>query len=156
VKLSHFVCDGSQFVDHFFIPISESVPHIYLSALPFSPENSLVSTHYRPQFPNTLSVISGRDRFWTPVHSIPSSPAGKNIGSGTDNSYIHVGDAETGEIMMVSDTFKEHTDPFLLDGERIAHDQSIRVWDTETNMASSLFEGHTSEVFSTAFSFDGK
>ena len=64
MELSEFVHDGSRFVVSFFTPISESAPHIYISALPFAPEGSLIAAHYRLQFLNTLSMISGPDRIW--------------------------------------------------------------------------------------------
>jgi len=48
----------------FFVPISASTPHIYLSALLFAPEHSLVTQKFSSRFPNTLSVIEGRPAQW--------------------------------------------------------------------------------------------
>ena len=45
-------------------PISESAPHIYLSALPFAPEHSLVAKKFSSKFPNTLTVTEGRPAQW--------------------------------------------------------------------------------------------
>jgi len=45
-------------------PISESAPHIYLSALPFTPEHSLVTQKFSSRFPNTLTVTEGRPAQW--------------------------------------------------------------------------------------------
>ena len=45
-------------------PISESAPHIYLSALPFAPEHSLVAQKFSSRFPNTLTVTEGRPAQW--------------------------------------------------------------------------------------------
>src|SRR5882762_5938103 len=172
--LSDFVRDGSRFIVSFFTPISESAPHIYVSALPFAPQNSLIATYYRSQFLNTLFLISGNDRTWTAainvlrghksaVWSVTFSSDGKRIASGSDDKSIRVWDAETGE--MVSGPFKGHTGgvssvAFSSDGKRIASgskDKSIRVWDAKTGeMVSSPFDGHTDGVSSVTFSSDGK
>ena len=45
-------------------PISKSAPHIYLSALPFAPEHSLVAKKFSSRFPNTLTVAEGRPAQW--------------------------------------------------------------------------------------------
>ena len=45
-------------------PISKSAPHIYLSALPFAPEHSLVAEKFSSRFPNTLTVTEGRPAQW--------------------------------------------------------------------------------------------
>jgi hypothetical protein len=66
-NLSDFARDASRFVANFHIPISESAPHIYLSALPFSPEDSMVSKQFISQFPQTLSV-------GTLEHSLATTP----------------------------------------------------------------------------------
>ncbi|KIM73866.1 hypothetical protein PILCRDRAFT_801778 [Piloderma croceum F 1598] len=168
-KLSDIIRDGSRFIVNFFTPISESTPHIYLSALPFSPRDSIIAMHYRSQFPNTLSVHSGLDRTWRAginvlhghkdaILSISFSPDGKRIVSGSRDKSIRVWDAETGE--MVSGPFEGHTDQvwsvaFSPDGKRIvsgSKDKSIRTGE----MVSGPFEGHTDQVWSIAFSPNGK
>ncbi|KIM74897.1 hypothetical protein PILCRDRAFT_79623, partial [Piloderma croceum F 1598] len=173
-KLSDIIRDGSRFIVNFFTPISESTPHIYLSALPFSPRDSIIATHYRSQFPNTLSIHSGQDHTWraginvlrghkNTISSVTFSPDGKWIVSGSWDKSIRVWDAETGE--MVSGPFEGHTDEVLSvafspDGKRIvsgSKDKSICVWDAETGeMVSGPFKGHTYGVQSVAFSPDGK
>ena len=63
-ELTSFIRDALRFISAFFVPISESAPHIYLSALPFSPECSLVADKFCSRFPNTLKVIEGRPLQW--------------------------------------------------------------------------------------------
>ncbi|CAL1706746.1 unnamed protein product [Somion occarium] len=63
-ELSAFLFDGARFVMTFMEPISQSAPHIYLSALPLSPLHSVVAQHFRGEYPNTLSVITGRLDYW--------------------------------------------------------------------------------------------
>jgi len=64
LDLDNFIRDALRFISAFFVPISESAPHIYLSALPFSPECSLVADKFCLRFPNTLKVIEGRPVQW--------------------------------------------------------------------------------------------
>jgi len=59
-----FICDALQFIFAFIIPISQSTPQIYLSALPFTPECSLIGEKFHTRFPNTLTVSDGRLSQW--------------------------------------------------------------------------------------------
>jgi len=63
-ELTSFIRDALRFISAFMVPISESAPHIYLSALPFSPEHSLVADKFCSRFPNTLKIIEGRPVEW--------------------------------------------------------------------------------------------
>jgi len=62
-----FIRDALQFISAFIIPISESGPQIYLSALPFTHERSLVGEKFRPRFPNTLVISGGKPSQWPMV-----------------------------------------------------------------------------------------
>ena len=57
--LTLFIGDAIKFVEIFEAPIVENNAHIYISALPLSPSHSLVSQHYLPRYPRTLSVEGG-------------------------------------------------------------------------------------------------
>ncbi|KAI0071930.1 hypothetical protein K474DRAFT_1668455 [Panus rudis PR-1116 ss-1] len=63
-ELKTFAMDCGRFVAAFHDPISQSAPHIYLSALSFAPSNSKVLSHYRPLYPNALSVLTGKLENW--------------------------------------------------------------------------------------------
>ena len=63
-ELTIFIHDTLRFVSAFVTPISASAPHIYLSALPFAPEHSLVTQKFSSRFPNTLTVTEGRPAQW--------------------------------------------------------------------------------------------
>ena len=63
-ELTSFIRDALRFISAFIIPISQSAPQIYLSALPFTPERSLVGKKFRPRFPNTLTISDGRPSQW--------------------------------------------------------------------------------------------
>jgi hypothetical protein len=50
--MSEFVSNAHQFIMTFFEPISDSAPHIYISALPFSPQDSKMFLHFMKDFEN--------------------------------------------------------------------------------------------------------
>ena len=66
-ELTLFIHDAVRFVSTFLIPISQRAPHVYTSALPFAPEESLVSRRFYPRFPNTLAITQGKPSHWPPV-----------------------------------------------------------------------------------------
>src|SRR6202167_3466909 len=130
VNLAAFAQDFSRFIITFDIPISKSTPHIYLSALPFSPPECLMAKQYLSQFPNTLFVVSGGFQKW---------PAATNIFRGHRDHVQSVA--------------------FSPDGKQIvsgSRDGTVRIWDIETGQTVvGPFEGHTDWVNSVAFSPDG-
>jgi len=173
-EIANLTTDAQKFVQAFGGTISESTPHIYVSALPFSPERSLILKHFSGKFPQTLHVCTGRTSNWEAtqivvrkhtdaVSSVAFSQDGKCIISGSVDKTVHVWDAETGEA--VHTPLQGHTDmvysiAFSQDGKCIvsgSHDKTIRVWDAETGEAvHTPLQGHTSGVSSIAFSQDGK
>ena len=119
-ELTSFIGDALRFISAFIVPISESAPHIYLSALPFSPERSLVADKFCSRFPNTPKVIESKpvqspmaiftaEHHKGSVRSIVFSPDGKIFAS-TSTSIAHgiaityVCDSETGH--RISGPFK--------------------------------------------------
>ena len=63
--LTLFIRDAFRFISAFITPISQSVPHVYLSALPFAPEESHVARKFRSRFPNTFVVTQGKPIQWS-------------------------------------------------------------------------------------------
>src|SRR6266566_4537833 len=156
------------------MPMAESAPHIYLSALPFAPTCSLVSTHYSTSFPRILHVERGQFAHWPSLEmtipnlgdavlSVAFSPDCQHIVSGSEDQTIRVWDAVTGET--VAGPFTGHTGSvnsvaFSPDGQHIvsgSEDGTILVWDAMTGETSAgPFTAHTDSVLSVAFSPDGK
>ena len=163
-----------RFVTTFANVIAQSAPHIYLSALPFAPQNSPLSERYRTLYPRTLCVQSGGFRTWPPtqnvlfghtesVSSVAFSHDGKRVVSGSDDGTVRLWDAETGEA--IGEPFQSHDGPvssvaFSHDSKRVvsgSSDGTVRVWDAETGEAiGEPFQGHDGFVYSVAFSHDGK
>ncbi|KAF7970766.1 hypothetical protein HWV62_23108 [Athelia sp. TMB] len=110
-KLVLLITDAISFVNVFAPPISESAPHVYLSALPFAPASSAIAQQYLPRYPGTLKLSSGRLENWPAalktmeghtngVTSVACSPDGKRIASGSWDNTIRIWDVETGAIVV--------------------------------------------------------
>ncbi|KIM74988.1 hypothetical protein PILCRDRAFT_79445 [Piloderma croceum F 1598] len=171
--LAAFAEDCNRFIVTFDIPITESAPHIYLSALPFAPPESLISKQYLKQFKNRL-IVSGGEQEWPActkifrghydgVTSVAFSPNGGQVVSGSFDKTICVWDVETGQTVV--GPLKGHADSvesvaFSPDGKQVvsgSHDHTVCVWSiTSGQMIMSPFEGHTDCVKSVAFSPNGK
>ena len=59
-----FIHDVLRLISAFFIPISQSAPHVYLSALPFAPEESHVARKFRSRFHDVFEVTQGKPSQW--------------------------------------------------------------------------------------------
>ncbi|KAL5512584.1 hypothetical protein ACEPAG_3237 [Sanghuangporus baumii] len=171
--LSSFLWAAYRLAHTFAYPISQSAPHIYLSAISLWRGESSVADHYSKSHPivqvhrygrkapaQCIKVLKGHVGW---VCSVVFSPDGKRIASGTSDRTILVWDADSGEV--VSGPFEGHIHSvrsvaFSPSGKRVASgsgDCTVRVWDVDSGeLVLSPLEGHTGEVFSVAFSPDGK
>jgi len=115
-ELSAFAADAERFVVDFQVPISASVPHIYLSALPFAAHESRISQHFGPRFSKTLSLPE-KGNHWSSLVDVLSRdssyvwsgsfmPDGRSPVSGSRDGKICTWDAYTGKIL--SDAVDEH------------------------------------------------
>jgi len=127
-------------------PISESAPHIYLSALPFAPEHSLVAQKFSSKFPNTLTVTEGRPAQWpftlfTAEHDEDSVECLVFLPDEKTFSFISYGnvyicDSETGHLISSVFDFEHDSSPkyacFSLNGTHVLvrHCSGV-VWDIE-------------------------
>ena len=65
--LTLFIRDALRFISAFIAPISQRAAHVYLSALPFAPEESHVARNFCSRFPNTFVVTEGKPKQWSMV-----------------------------------------------------------------------------------------
>ncbi|KAL5483113.1 hypothetical protein ACEPAI_8342 [Sanghuangporus weigelae] len=170
--LSSFLWAAYRLASVFANPISQSVPHIYLSAISLWKGESRVADHFSKSHPIVqvhrhgrkaptpcIKVMEGHGSY---VNSVVFSPDGNRIASGSADHTILVWDADAGQV--VSGPFKGHTGEvnsvaFSSDGKRVASgscDSTIRLWDVDSGDVLGLLEGHTSCVSSVAFSPTGK
>jgi len=157
-ELTLFIHDAVRFVSTFFIPISQRAPHVYISALPFAPEESLVSRKFCPRFPNTLAITQGKPSYWSPVvftaehhkdrvRRLVFSPDESTFASISPQT-MYVCDSETGHC--ISGPFELSTNGevynacFSRDGKRILlrfYSYAV-VWDIEMGEEQFQIEGY--------------
>ena len=173
-KLLMMTKDGIKFVQNFAGIIDKSTPHLYLSALPFSPSNSILARSVIETFAGIAQVAVGQQEDWprnqqvlhghaSAVLSVAFSPDGRHIVSGSLDKTIQFWDAQTGG--QVGNPLQGHTDSvfsvaFSPDGRHIvsgSRDKTIQLWDVQTGgQVGNPLQGHTDSVFSVAFSPDGR
>ncbi|KAF7964846.1 hypothetical protein HWV62_2502, partial [Athelia sp. TMB] len=172
-EVDAFAQDGLAFARRFGQAITFSAPHIYISCIPFAPQQSAIKKKYMPHMRSVLAIKSGMDDTWpvlqqaiehpSGVYAVAFSPDGLRIASGSEDGFVRVWDAETGAL--VAAPFKGHTGyvysvAFSPDGQWIAsgsYDKSVCVWNAETGaLIAGPFAGHTHWVNSVAFSPGGQ
>ncbi|KIM23657.1 hypothetical protein M408DRAFT_252717, partial [Serendipita vermifera MAFF 305830] len=165
--------DMKRFIATFSTVISQSMPHIYISALSLSPQNSAVYREYAKYYPQRIRFERAGYEEWptiqkdllghkSAVSSVAFSPDGTRVVSASYDKTIQVWDPETAE--MVAGPFEGHLDgvtsvEFSPNGTRIvsgSYDMKILVWDAGTaEIVAGPFEGHNDIVSSVGFSPDG-
>jgi len=126
-KLTMFIRDALRFISAFIIPISQSVPQIYVSSLSFAPEQSLVATKFRSRFPNTIVVTEGKPSQWPMTVFIAEhhkSPVYCMVLSPDENTFASISRTNHKIIMCVCDSETGHciSGPFELPHNELVHD----------------------------------
>ncbi|CAG7851324.1 SubName: Full=Related to WD40-repeat protein (Notchless protein) {ECO:0000313/EMBL:CCA70723.1} [Serendipita indica DSM 11827] len=162
-----------RFLLTFFVPIQDSAPHIYISALPFTPTKSKIHTESAEMRTRTLTVTRGLEEMYLElpqtleghealVNAIAFSPDGLQIVSGSDDKTIRLWDVSTGQ--QLGEPLRGHGEwiyaiAFSPDGSSIvsgSRDKTIRLWDAVTRKPlGEPLRGHGSSIKAVAFSPDG-
>ncbi|KAG8758697.1 hypothetical protein FRC11_003232, partial [Ceratobasidium sp. 423] len=162
--------DAQQFLLSFYDAIAASAPHLYVSALAFSPTSSQTARRMRPYFPNTVTITKGADLTWHPciktithphaIQSLSISPDGLKIIAGYPDGSLCIWDKQTGT--RISESLVGHTDSvtcvtFSPRGDLAAsgsNDTTIRVWEVVEGLkiTTHALTGHSGPVNSVAFS----
>ncbi|KAH7317497.1 quinon protein alcohol dehydrogenase-like superfamily [Rhizoctonia solani] len=132
--------DAHRFLVSFHEAVTISTPHLYVSALAFSPHRSLTAQRMRPHFPNAVTFAQGRDLSWHPcvhsilhphsVQSLSTSPDGLQMVTGYPDGSIAIWNNRTGSCINRSPT--GHRDPVTCVTYSSKGDITIRLWDAVT------------------------
>ena len=116
--MSEFASNADKFIMTFFEPISESAPHIYISALPFASQHSVLSHHFMKYFLKTLKFEKGHMKYKSEScvlrikggnSSLAYSPDGRHIVSVFFEGHAQVCDALTGHSVMSLESHDGHS-----------------------------------------------
>ncbi|KAL5512428.1 hypothetical protein ACEPAG_3420 [Sanghuangporus baumii] len=145
--VTSFLRDASELATIFAIPIMESTPHIYVTMIPVSKDESMVSAHYSTQMSSMvhvqtigskrplghMRVLEGhKDVVW----SVAVSSDGRLIASDSGDGTIKVWDFHSGEVIITLEDNSCQVS-FFPDGRRLAsvsyvRDGGLRIWDVQT------------------------
>ncbi|KAF9786255.1 hypothetical protein BJ322DRAFT_775253 [Thelephora terrestris] len=164
--------DYFRFVLTFFGVISTSAPHIYTSALPLSPQTSIVRELYEQHACPLTRVVQGLPTSWD---LIPATMYHEHIlGSvawSQCNRFIAVAKSEVTEILDVAtlerlNTFESHPPrnrslSFSPDGHTLTqfYEEGLNSWDVQTGgPVGAVFSSDVDidDFLSSAYSMDGK
>ena len=128
----------------------ESVPHIYLSALPFLPQSSLLRQRLEHVF-NHWDIVSNSKPEWdavlwersagTELYSVAFSPNGRYVTCGGDDGAVRTWDASSGAAQ--GSPLRWHFSSVICvvyspDGRLVASgswDHTVQIWNSETGEA---------------------
>ncbi|KAJ7366048.1 WD40-repeat-containing domain protein, partial [Mycena albidolilacea] len=162
------ISDAIRFLGIFSPVISQAAPHIYISALPFSPQASLVYKQFASSLPQTLCWTGPLGGNWPgllkvlhghtePLRSVAFSPDGKQIVSSSLDQTLRVWDSETGtEVMHIKHPSDMSNVAFSPDGRHLVSvsNDALQVWNSQTGVPIGGPFGESPE--SAVFSPDGK
>ncbi|KAL2890623.1 Vegetative incompatibility protein HET-E-1 [Ceratocystis lukuohia] len=145
---------------------------VYISALIFSPTNSLIRQMFSHEEPDCIELKPKVESNWDAclrtleghkniVSSVVFSNDGQRLASGSRGKTVKIWDATSGACLQ---TLEGHTRSvtsvvFSNDGQRLAsgsEDSTVKIWDATSGACVQTLEGHGDYVASVAFSNDGQ
>jgi WD40 repeat protein len=150
-----------------FDTIKNSPPHIYHSALPFSPSSSWLCKCYNTDPSLTVKVVKGLPVEWGTcsrtvlLDSFTQTLSYwyETVAVGSEPGDIIILDAITGSqtAVLSGHTDKVNCITFSPDGTSLvsgSDDCTVKLWDVQTGGVAKTFSGHTERVWSISISAD--
>lgn len=148
-----FLADARRLVNQFYIPISHSTPHLYISALPFASKNSNVAAHYMRNTDSLVQITRYGKKLplsalmvlkpegFVFIYTVKFSKDGSRIFSGSHDGILRVWDSESGTLLSELYNGDGSRNPSILslspspDGQYIACGtyEGVRVWDLKSS-----------------------
>lgn len=168
--LKTLIYDAHQFTVAFFGPISQGALQVYHSALPFTPQDTLLYKNFQGELDTTIQVRGSIEKTWDScirvleghvylVLCIAFSPNGQQIASGGLDLEILLWDTCTGAQTLVlegHESFVTCVD-FSPNGRILvsgSYDTLLRIWDVLTGAQRAVLTGHTGWMTCVRFSPD--
>ncbi|KAL2888322.1 Vegetative incompatibility protein HET-E-1 [Ceratocystis lukuohia] len=169
--LGDFTNDAWRFLFYHGATIEMAPLQIYVSALIFSPTNSLIRQRYCREEPKWIKLKPKVEENWNPclrtlengglATSVAFSHDGQRLASGSYHGTFKIWDTTSGVCLQTFNGI--HFDyvyslVFSHDGKRIASGSafSLKIWDMNSGACLKTFEGDGYKVRSVVFSHDGK
>ncbi|KAG8989287.1 hypothetical protein FRB94_014531 [Tulasnella sp. JGI-2019a] len=157
--------DLKNFIVEFEVPIRTSAPHIYHSALPFTPPHTSLSQVYGHLAEGGPKARRGCLQQWSGQSALTRlawSPNGERIISGCEDGALCLWEHSTGA--RVGEAWKFHTQAVACawspDSKMIvsgSYDSTLQLWDSTTGARiGEAWKGHAGKVLSVAWSPDSK
>ncbi|KAL2888384.1 Vegetative incompatibility protein HET-E-1 [Ceratocystis lukuohia] len=145
---------------------------VYVSALIFSPTNSLIRQMFSHEEPDWIELKPKVEANWDAclrtleghqqtVTSVVFSNDGQRLASGSRDKTVKIWDATSGACLQTLEGHDEEVSSvvFSNDGQRLASgsgDKTVKIWDATSGACLQTLEGHDDGVTSVAFSNDGQ
>ncbi|PON27622.1 hypothetical protein TGAM01_v203389 [Trichoderma gamsii] len=149
--IKDLVRDACRFVQEFADAIHDAPLQTYVSALLFSPDNSLIRQLFKKDMPKWVIIGPQLEANWRPrmlegheraVSSIAISCRGDRIASTSWDQSIKIWDTGSGILMRTIDDFDSHKGAVFspLDNDKLAayHDGGITIWDVSKGNRKKL------------------
>ncbi|EMD92741.1 hypothetical protein COCC4DRAFT_197430 [Bipolaris maydis ATCC 48331] len=169
-SLTRLVYDAYRFIMYHRQTIEISPLQTYISALLFSPTDSLIRKSYHHEAPEYISITTAMESTWDAclqtleghkgiVYSVAFSHDSSRIVSGSYDCTAKIWDASSGACLL---TLRDHDDTvssvaFSHNSSRVvsgSHDTTAKIWDTNSGACLLTLSGHSKYVRSVAFSYD--